>query len=234
VKIVDSPEAVAEQADLVLIESVDGRVHRKQFEQIARFKKPTFIDKPMTTSLADAQAIFRLADENSIPVMSCSSLRYAQNLLDAMPNGRGDIAGVDAFGPVAEEAALPGLYWYGIHTVEMIVAVMGTGCAEVQAFRNANDDIIRMGWSDGRQAMMRGTRNGHHKFGLTLHRKDGAQYVDASGNKKPYYAGLLEAIFRSLPHGKSDIPTEETLEVIRIIDAANQSRQTGAIVKLGN
>lgn len=233
VKIVDSAEAVAEQADLVFIESVDGRVHRKIFEQIARFRKPTFIDKPMATSAADAEAMFRLADQHGVPLMSSSSLRYAQNLADALAGRRDDIVGCDIFGPMSEEPAMPGLYWYGIHVVEMLVAIMGTGCVELQAFRNDGGDLVRLTYGDGRLASIRGLRNAHHHFGVTLHRKENFQFVDASGNAKPYYASLLEAILRSLPKGKSDVPREETLEVIHIIDAANRSRKDGSIVRLG-
>jgi predicted dehydrogenase len=68
---------------------------------------------------------------------------------------------------------------------------------------------------------------------MTLHRKDGPQWVDSKSSTKPYYAGLLEAILGSLPHGRSDVPKSETLEVMRIMEAANQSRTTGASVKLG-
>src|SRR4051812_24165385 len=43
VKILDTPEAVAEQSDLICITAVDGRVHRELFERVAKFGKPTFI-----------------------------------------------------------------------------------------------------------------------------------------------------------------------------------------------
>src|SRR3954449_4245839 len=57
VEMKDSPEAVAEAVDLVMILSVDGRVHRAQFEQTAKFKKPTFIDKPFAVTVEDAEAM---------------------------------------------------------------------------------------------------------------------------------------------------------------------------------
>src|SRR4051812_28266052 len=70
VPILDSIEAVAEAADLVFILSVDGRVHLEQFRRVARFGKPVYIDKPFTTSLAEAEEIIRLAREAGVPVMS--------------------------------------------------------------------------------------------------------------------------------------------------------------------
>ena len=77
VQIMPSPEAVAEAVDLVMIESVDGRVHLDQFRRTVKYRKPTFIDKPVATTLADTQEIFRLASDAGVAVMSSSSLRYA-------------------------------------------------------------------------------------------------------------------------------------------------------------
>src|SRR5262245_18211271 len=72
-RIVDLPEAVAEACDLLMIESVDGRVHRAQFEATVKYGKPTFIDKPFTVNSNDAEAILKLGKEHGIPVMSSSS-----------------------------------------------------------------------------------------------------------------------------------------------------------------
>ncbi|HET6384824.1 MAG TPA: Gfo/Idh/MocA family oxidoreductase, partial [Armatimonadota bacterium] len=77
VTILESPEAVAEQVDAVLITSADGRVHLEQFRKIAPFGKPTFIDKPLAVTTADAKAIIELAMEQGVPMMSSSSLRFA-------------------------------------------------------------------------------------------------------------------------------------------------------------
>src|SRR5262245_42082240 len=43
VKIVDSPEAVAEQVDLVFITAVDGRTHLDYVRKTIPARKPTFI-----------------------------------------------------------------------------------------------------------------------------------------------------------------------------------------------
>jgi predicted dehydrogenase len=233
IQIMETPEAVAEAADVVFIMSCDGRVHREHFEKTAKFKKPTFIDKPMTTNINDAKEIFKLAQAQGIPLMSCSSLRYAQGLTEALAKDEsGAIVGCDMFGPMAEQAVMPGLFWYGIHTVEMLETVMGPGCRVVRATKNDDAEMITCTWADGRLASMRGTRKGHSQFGGVIHREKGVQMVDPNVKQRSYYAGMLEAILRSLPNGKSDVPMEQTLEVIRIIEAANESRQSGTAVQV--
>lgn len=235
VQIVDSPEAVAEASEIIFITAVDGRTHLDFVKRIAKYKRPIFIDKPIAVSLADSSEIFRLAADAGVPLMSCSSLRYAEPLqqaLSAAPEHLGPIVGCDVFGPMAIQPTQPGLFWYGVHCIEMINRILGTGCVEVKATANDDCDLMTAVWSDGRMASFRGTRNGHHKFGVVLHGEKGPQYVDPSAGKTTYYTCLLHAILRTLPAGKSDIKPEDTLEIVRIIEAANESRATGKAVKI--
>lgn len=224
--ILESPEAVAEACDILFIESVDGRVHLEQFKRTLPYRKPTYIDKPFALTLADACEMVALAQEHDIPLMSCSSLRYADALQNALAEGRDDILGCDFYGPMNEQATQPGLFWYGCHSVEMIVAALGTGCKEVRCVRTEDHDLLTALWQDGRVASFHGLRNVHSKFGGLLHRKDRVEWVDATSGR-PLYAGLVAAILEHLPHGRSPIPAAEMIEIVAIMEAANRSREEG-------
>jgi predicted dehydrogenase len=233
VEMVDSPEAVAEASDLLFIESVDGRVHREQFERTVRFGKPTFIDKPFATTVSDAQAMLDLAAAHHVPLMSCSSLRYAENFQAALAEEQaGAVRAIDTVGPMALQPTQPGYFWYGIHCFEMIVAALGPGCERVTARVLGDHDLVTAEWSDGRLATYHGLRNMHSAFTVGLHRERGVALVNASNANRPYYASLLDAIFEHLPRGQSGIPAAEMLEVIRVIEAANTSRESGRPVEL--
>jgi len=233
VEIVDSPEAVAERCDVLFIESVDGRVHRDQFEATVRYGRPTFIDKPFALSAADARAMLSLASEHGVPLMSCSALRYADPFQAALRDDtHGRVVAVSAMGPMAIEPTQPGYFWYGIHAFEMIVSAMGPGCVRVTATVCGDHDLVHAQWPDGRVATYHGFHCAHKSFLTIVHRESAAQMVHASGAARPYYASLLEAILTSLPSGRSDVPAEEMLEVIRLIEAANESRRTGGAIGL--
>ena len=234
VTILASPAAVAEQADLVFLTSVDGRVHYRQFAEIVKFKKPTFIDKPFTTTIADAQAIIDLSAKTGVPIMSASALRYVDNFQAALTGDadQGRIVGIDTYGPMELHDSQPGLFWYGIHGIEMIVAALGVGCRRVQAMTTDEVDLISFQWSDGRSATYRGSRKAHNKFGAVVHRQKVARQIDVGAAKRPMTVCLLEAILRTLPAGKTDVPVAETLEIVRVICAANESRKTGHAVNL--
>ena len=90
VEIVDSIDALLEKVDVVLLESVDGRPHLEQVEPVLKARKPVFIDKPVAGSLADAIAIFELAEKYGTPCFSSSSLRFSPAIqaLRGRPEGR--------------------------------------------------------------------------------------------------------------------------------------------------
>jgi predicted dehydrogenase len=232
VKMLDTPQAVAEAVDLVFIESVDGRAHLELFKQTAPTGKPTFIDKPFATTLADAKAMLDLAAKHKVALMSCSALRYAQSVIAAMKEG-GDIVGCDTFGPMAEIPSQPGLLWYGVHQIDMIQRVMGPGCVSARAYRNDGCDICTFEWGDGRLAVFRGLRDTKTGFGLTVHRKEGSTMYDITKDTKPYYAGMLDAILHSLPNGKTETSAKDLMTVMGMIAAANESRVSGKPVKVG-
>lgn len=232
IEMVDSPEAVAEQSDVILLESVDGRVHLELFRKIAAYSKPTFIDKPFAINSQDAKRIIELSTQYRTPVMSCSALRYAEDFTRAQRQAESDaIIGVDCYGPLELEPT-HGLFWYGIHTAEMLFSVLGQGCIQVTSIKNDDHDLIVGEWKDGRIGTIRGNRKENKTFGALIHREKATQFVDINAQAKPFYASLLEQIMIMFQSGKSPIDLQETLEVIRFVEAASESRQSGTAVSL--
>ncbi len=140
IKIVDSLDELADQCDVFLIESVDGRPHLKQFRAVAK-GKPVFIDKPMAASLADVLAIFHVADETHTPVYSSSSLRFVTAIQEAAHDESiGELLGCETESPMSIERFHPDLFFYGIHGVEPLFTIMGPGCEIRVAHRVAAVD----------------------------------------------------------------------------------------------
>lgn len=233
VTILDSPAEVAAQVDAVMLESADGRVHLEQFRQIAPLCKRVFIDKPFATSIHDAEAIVELAAAHGVTLMSSSSLRYAEGLEELLAiEDEGAIEGVDCACPLPLEETQPGLFWYGIHGVEMLYRVLGPGCVSVQATTTGLHEVIAGVWRNGRIGTLRGERAGLGRFGVTVHRQQRSRFNDLSAHPKPYYASLLEQVMTMFRTGVTTLPIDETLEIVRFIEAANRSCESGAAVRL--
>src|ERR1043166_6174614 len=99
VKIVDTIEELCQQADAVLIESVDGRPHLEQARPVINAGKPLFIDNPVAGSLRDAIEIYRLARQRNVPIFSSSSYRFYDSLIAVKKADVGEIRNVISYGP---------------------------------------------------------------------------------------------------------------------------------------
>jgi len=128
VEIVDSIEELLKKVDVVLLESVDGRRHLAEALPVLRAGKRMFIDKPVASSLADAMVIFNAAKKYNVPIFSASSLRYITGAKEVKEGKIGKILGADTYGDCYIEPHHPDLMYYGIHGVEILYALMGTGC----------------------------------------------------------------------------------------------------------
>lgn len=234
VRLVGSPEDVAEQCDAILLESVDGRVHPALFRRIAPYGKPVFIDKPFAVSYTDALDMVGQAERYRVPLMSTSSVRFAEQFTRALEHSgsEGDVTGVDFYGTMPLQPTQPGLFWYGVHAVDVIYRALGQGCEEVATMTSRDHDAVIGRWRDGRIAVIRGTRTGNQSRGGVIHRENGSVFFDVYAGGKPYFASTLERIMAFFQHGDISVPIAETLEVIRFIEAANRSRELGGFVTL--
>ncbi|MFN2156414.1 MAG: Gfo/Idh/MocA family protein [Anaerolineae bacterium] len=223
VQIYDDIATLAHHVDAILLESVDGRQHLEQFEQLA-IGKPVYIDKPLATTTADAYALVDIAARTGTPIMSCSALRYAAGIADLGENT--SILAGEAFGPAALLPDYPGLFWYGIHGAEILFSFMGAGCASARCIAYPDLDVVIGEWEDGRMGILHGTRIDDREFGCVLHTADGARYGVAA-SQPPYYYLLLRQVMPFFHTGVSPIDIRETLDIIAFLEAAEQSRADG-------
>ena len=155
VKFYDRIEELCKDVDVVLLESVDGRPHLEQVRPVLQARKLVFIDKPMAASLQDVIEIFRLAREARVPVFSSSSLRFARNTQAARNGLIGRVTYAETYGPCEREPHHPDLFWYGVHGVESLFTIMGTGCQTVQRQTTPDGKIEVVGtWSGGRRGCL--------------------------------------------------------------------------------
>ncbi len=225
--------SVMKQVEGVFLEQVDARKRVEQFEAIASFGKPVFVDKPFALSSRDCRRMLSLAEEKGIPLLSASALRFADSLTEALRAcEKYPIHGADFFGPMPFTATQNGYFWYGIHMADMLYRVMGRGCRSVRAVHEEHYDIITGIWKDGRLGTIRGLRTGSQNFGGSIFCGNTHVSVDVSKDKRGYYESLLEAVIQMFDQGVSPVSLLELEEIIRFLEAANESRETGREVLL--
>ncbi len=232
VEIVASIADLLKKVDVVLLETNDGRLHLDQAIQVLKAGKPVFIDKPIAASLVDARAIFAAAKQYKTPVFSSSSLRFITGISDIKSGKIGKVLGAETFSPAIIEKTHPDLFWYGIHGIELLFAIMGTGCKKVTRIHSKDADIVVGVWDDGRLGSFRGTRNGNYNYGGKVAASDfgGTVFGEKANLTLGEFKGydpLLEQIIMFFETGKAPVNPEETLEIIAFMEAADESKDKG-------
>lgn len=208
------------QVDAVLLESVDGRPHPSQARPVIEAGLPLYIDKPMAASLADVVEMFRLAKAKGTPVFSASSLRFARKT-QAVRNGSiGKVLSAETFSPCHLDPTHPDLFWYGIHGVESLFTVMGTGCEAVRRDQTPEGKIRVTGtWKGG--------RTGVYYEGAGYGGKARGDKGDAEVGNFDGYAPLVVEVVKFFQTRVAPVSPEETTEIFAFMEAADESKRRG-------
>lgn len=235
VPLVDNMEDMIGQVDAVCIESQAGSVHLDRVRPFLEAGIPAFIDKPFADTVENAKAMAELAEKNGVPLLSSSSLRFADEVAELKANQEevGAILGANASSPAGLHEGNPGLLHYGIHGVETLYALMGPGCQYVQTMFTEGAEVSMGMWEGDRIGVVRGTRAGSHSYSFAAWgEKKAVQSPISTAN---IYRNLLREIIKTFETGTPSVPMSETIEIIAFINAALESAHSGgAKVELKN
>jgi predicted dehydrogenase len=224
VEIVESIEALLAKVDVVLLESVDGRPHLAQVTPVLKARKRVFVDKPLAASFEDARRILQISKETGTPLFSSSSARFHPDIVRLRANpGVGKVTKVQASYALSPLPFHPDLFYYGIHGVEALYAVMGTGCVGVSRKIEGDTDITTGKWKDGRVGVYYALKSGEKQPVIRIWGDKGT--TESSGPEG--YDGLVTAIAEFFHTGRTPVAPAQTLEIFEFMTAAQLSKERG-------
>lgn len=248
VELVDSIDELLRRVDVVMLMSLDGRVHLEQAKPVLKAGKRLYIGRPLAASLEDAVAIFRFADEQRTPCWSSSQHRFSPGFIGMRQHPEvGRVLGCDVYGGCPTEPHHPDLFWHAVHGIETLYTIMGPGCVMVTCTSTPTAESITGVWSDGRVGTFRGIKQGAMKYSATVFGDKGVSTAGIYGHGAPVkgivptddkymgYEGIAIEMAKFFKGGPTPVPPAETIELFAFMHAAHESkRQNGAAVKLAD
>jgi hypothetical protein len=221
-----SIQEVVDNCDcIVVLAPSNPEVHERLSEIPLKSGKPVYIDKPFAADLKTAERIFNNAEKGKTPMMSSSALRFGsaiQNFLkDTLKSDKVKFAAIRGGGGSFEE--------YAIHQIEMLVMLMGGGAKNVMQCGTNTNDLLVVEYEDGRRASI--NRYAPQPFGITVEYGEDIFIVNSMSDFFPHFINGMLEFFNT---AKPSIKKEETLEIVRILEASIKALKTpDKMIKIG-
>ena len=219
-----SIQEVVQGCDAIVVLSPD---HAEQHPALCdiplRSGKPVYVDKTFATDTATARALFALAAEHGTPMYSSSALRYSDEILGrpASFTAQSGVTAVHTRGPGV-------ITNYGVHQLEMVTALMGTGAQRVRYVPEAAKPTMEIDYG-GRSASI--CFDGDD---FTFRAENSAGEVLEPPQCSNFFPNFIQSMLEFFHTGVPAVPAGETIEIMAILEAgASAAQQPGTWVALG-
>lgn len=133
--IVRDPAEMLGKIDGLMVDHRDGVYHVAAAKPFVAAGIPVFVDKPLSTSLAEAREFLEFRRARRVPVTTLSAIPH-QACVKAVREqlkGIGALRAVHLNGPGDASSPYSGVFFYGIHQADLMVALFGTRPQSVTA-----------------------------------------------------------------------------------------------------
>ncbi|MEZ4864002.1 MAG: Gfo/Idh/MocA family oxidoreductase [Caldilineaceae bacterium] len=230
--IVAEPTAMLGQVDAVLCVTRHGGLHYELVRPYLTAGIPTFVDKPLAISADDARTIVALAAQHRVPFSSFSTVQFSVDAQDFLQAARqlGGVRMGSYSGPATRRNPYGGVLFYAIHSVELMLAVQGTGVQWVQAMEGNGVDADENGamvavcaWPNGMMATLELSIDAKYAFRATALGREGVH--SATLNIRDCYRQGMHQILAVLRGAPSPVQAKAMIEAIQIGEAIELSLQ---------
>jgi predicted dehydrogenase len=211
-----------------MVLSADWQQHLGRTRPLLLAGCPTFVDKPLAGSVQELDAFIDLAEETQTPLMAGSGWRFAQPIQQA--HDKFSISEIDHVLTVMHRHYM----YYGIHSVEMALGLLGPGIDSVEMVKKGNTvHILEFSHKKGpRGHFLLSLEQDCFFYGIRFTAEAQSQRI--SFEAEDVHNGVCETFVKMVKNGKSSLRPNDLAESVRVLLAGLQSWQHSAPVKLAD
>lgn len=236
--IVRHPEEMAGSIDAVIIAHRHPQYHIPTAMPFVKAGIPIFIDKPFCETAAEGRGFLAAARKANVPVSSFSVIPeqacFKKDLLQQIRRA-GEIRTIQALAPCDFRSPYGGVYFYGIHLVDMLAKSFGGLITSVQVFRegkkNPNVSAILHYGSSGAVAHVLFVAKSPCSFVINAIGTKGSVNYYNRFDANPYLSSIKK-IVRMFRTGRMPYSEEIILQPIAVLEALRRSFLNGAKIRV--
>lgn len=210
----ESIDQLVDKCDYIIVLSPDNpEMHEELCQVPLKSGKPTYVDKTFAPTKEIAIRLFNLAKGHNTPMYSSSALRFSKDIMELEA---GDIDFITSVGPGEIDN-------YLIHQVEPMVALMDSPAKSLMSTGTERTVCLLINFENDKQGTISMLEDGCD-FTSFIRYKSGKTKVIQAGTD--YFDRFIVNMVEFFKTGNGKVPSEQTIEVINIIEKAMLAQKT--------
>ena len=226
--IVQEPEDMIGQVDAAIVDHRHPKYHLPAVRPLLEAGIPLFVDKPFCYRLDEGKEFLARARELNVPVCSFSVLpkqaSFAQLQEDVRELGR--IISVVSTGPCDIDSEYGGVFFYGIHQVDMVVRLLDQDITHVQLNRGEQNHTATLYSASGAISTMNLVGEGRVGFHVSVIGEKGRTDRVIGYDENTYLTGVLDFCLM-FSTGETDETDSSMLTPVAVLEALEKSQESG-------
>lgn len=231
--IVQSPEEMIGQVDGILNVSRHGGRHLAESLPFIEAGIPVFVDKPLACDVLEAEALIRAAQNKRVGFTSFSTVPMEatyQSFLAEVNEKAGVVQAGSVSGPFELDSEYGGVYFYGIHSVDLMLSTFGYDIETVQTTERSGHVHAACTFKSGALVSLQLLHNVAHGWHVNVFGEKGRFYHKPVVSR--HYHDGLTIIKETLTTGKWPRTATQLLRPIQVLDGIDRSLKSGAAVTI--
>ena len=228
--IVTKPQDMLGKVDGVVVDHRHPKYHLDAVEPFVRESVPVFVDKPFCYRSKKGMAFLELAQKKNTPVTSFTSLVVCESFR----RFKTQVAAIGIFraactsGPCELNSKYGGIFFYGVHQVEIVLNAFGFDVESVVIIRNQNEAVGILHYSDGRMVCINFLSDPYAKFQAAAIGSESNVCVDIDKdhNTQTEVVRIFTEMFRNRIE---PIEHKKLLRPVQVLEAMEKSLESGRV-----
>ncbi|MBN1437182.1 MAG: Gfo/Idh/MocA family oxidoreductase [Sedimentisphaerales bacterium] len=234
-KIVTDPKDMLGKIDAVIVDHRHPKYHLKAVLPFVKAGVPTFVDKPFCYRAAEGKEFLAIAKKHKTPVTSFSVLPHQKSFARFLKKieQMGEIVAGDTYGASDFTNPWGGVFFYGIHQLDVALKAFGYDVASVQVIKNGDGATGQLIYPKGKIVTMHMKKNWHGPFAIGAMGAESTYHQVLKFDASPYLGGVkcFTDMFKTGVEPESHMQMLRPVQVLEALEKSGKSGQKEKVIK---